>query len=213
LKRYLIASIIAGTAALAVPATAAASVTITVEPAPFENSYAPRDATLDLGDGSFDWEWGPGGAGAEDVHNVIQGDAFGGGKPLFDSGEPETERPGGFSVTASAGKFPYYCEVHLGMDGTARVRPTVEDRSKGVRVSWASAETTTGNRYDVRYKAGKKWKSWKKKTKKTSGVFGRKGKPAKARAKVKLQARSRQGKKARSGWSPKVPLVPQAPAG
>jgi len=208
LKRHLIASMIAGVATVGLPATAAASITITVEPGPFNNSFAPANSSLDLGEGSFDWEWGPGGAGAEELHNVVQDDE------LFNSGEPERTRPGGFSVTASAGSFPYFCHVHLGMDGVASVRPRVEEAgSEGVRVSWASAETTTGNRYDVRYKAGKKWKSWKKKTKKASGVFGRNGKPAKARAKVKLQARSRQGKKARSEWSPKVPLVPQPAAG
>lgn len=213
MKRYLSAAIVTGVAALSLPAIAAASATITVEPAPFVNSFSPANSSLDLGDGSFDWEWGPGGAGAEDVHNVVQGKTSRSGKPLFGSGAPQTERPGGFSVTASAGSFPYFCQVHLGMDGVASVRPTVTDRpGSGVRVSWASAETTTGNRFDVRYRAGKKWKPWRKKTKKTSGVFGRKGKPAKAGKKVKVQARSRQGK-ARSDWSPKVPLVPQPPPG
>jgi plastocyanin len=205
LKRHLIASIVAAAAMLAVP-TAASAVTITVEPAPFDNGYSPQSATIDLGGGSFDWEWGPGGAGADDLHNVIEGDGFGSGRPLFNSGEAVADLPGGFSVTASAGSFPYYCEVHFGMVGDVAVRPVGEPRGEGVRVTWASAETTTGNRFDVRYKAGKKWKSWKKKVKKTGATFGRNGKPAKLGNKaVELQARSRAGK-ARSDWSPTVKL-------
>ena len=202
MKRYLIVSIIAGAAALGVPASAAASATLTVEPAPFDNSFSPENATLDLGDGSFDWVWGPGGAGAEDIHNVVQGS--GSGKPLFDSGAAVRNVPGGFSVTASAGSFPYFCEIHFGMTGEVAVRPVGEPKGKAVRLSWASAETTTGNRFDVRYKAGKKWKPWKKKTKKTAGTFGRKGKPVKLGKKsVKVQARSRAGK-SRSDWSPTI---------
>lgn len=204
MKRYLIASIVAA-AGLGVPATAAA-VTITVEPTPFSNSYSPASSTLDLGGGSFDWVWGPSGAGTEDVHNVVQGEAFASGKPLFDSGEAVVDNPAGFSVTASAGSYPYFCEVHFGMVGEVAVRPVGQPKGKGVRLSWASAETTTGNRFDVRYKAGKKWKSWRKKTKKTAGTFGRKGKPVKLGKKgAKVQARSRQGK-SRSDWSPTVRL-------
>jgi plastocyanin len=205
-KRYLIASIVTGAAILAAPA-AASAVTITVEPAPFSNSFAPANSTLDLGGGSFDWEWGAGGVGTEEPHNVVQGDAFAPRKPLFDSGEAVTDRPGGFSVTASAGSFPYYCDVHLGMVGKVAVRPVGEPKGKAAKLSWASAETTTGNRFDVRYRAGKKWKLWKKKTKKTGGKFGRKGKPVKlGRKAVKVQARSRAGK-ARSGWSPTLKLA------
>ena len=206
LKRLLIASIVAGAAAAALPAAAAASVTITVEPTPFANSYSPESATLDLGDGSFDWQWGPGGAGSEDLHNVVQG--TGAGEPLFDSGDAVRNVPGGFHVTASAGSFPYFCEIHFGMVGEVAVRPVGEAKGKAVRLSWASAETTTGNSFDVRYKAGKKWKSWKKKTKKTAATFGRKGKPVKLGKKaVKVQARSRAGKTA-SDWSPAVKLAP-----
>jgi plastocyanin len=203
LKRFSIL-FVAAAAVLAAPA-AASAVTITVGD---DNRYSPESAALDLGTESFDWQWGPDGQGTLELHNVIQGDVFGGsgGGPLFDSGEAVADLPGGFSVTASAGSFPYYCEIHLGMVGDVAVRPIGEPRGEGVRVTWASAETTTGNKYDVRYKAGKKWKSWKKKVKKTGATFGRNGKPAKLGNKaVKLQVRSRAGK-ARSDWSPTVRL-------
>ena len=47
---------------LAVPAAASASVPITLLD---NNTYSPPSAALDLGDGSFDWQWGPGGVGTQ----------------------------------------------------------------------------------------------------------------------------------------------------
>ncbi len=187
-------------AALAAPAAASASATITLQN---DDSFNPRSATLDLGDGSFDWEWGPGGIGTLKPHNVVQD------VELFDSGEPVRSDPDGFSVTASAGSYPYFCEIHVGMLGEVGVRPvTVASRAaSGARVSWASQDTTTGTRYDVRYKARKKWRWWKKKTPKLGGRFGRNGKPVKLKRKVKLQARSRAGRR-RSDWSPTLVLEP-----
>ncbi|MGH2989968.1 MAG: cupredoxin domain-containing protein [Solirubrobacterales bacterium] len=179
------------------PASASA-LTITIGD---DNQYAPPSATQDLGAGSFDWEWGPGGSGTFEEHNVVQDEG------LFDSGEPVLNRAGGFTVTASAGSFPYFCEIHVGMVGEVSVRPvTASARAgDGIRVAWADATTTTGSSYDVRYKAGKKWKPWRKKTSKPAGTFGRNGKPVKLRKKVKLQARSRAGS-ATSEWSPVLKL-------
>jgi plastocyanin len=205
MKRYLTLCIAAGlAAALAAPAVSYAQTTITLENT---NSFNPPSATLDLGAGSFDWEWGPGGVGTLDIHNVVQDDG------LFTSGDPVRSDPDRFSVTASAGSFPYFCVVHIGMEGEVSVRPVAGvtaaggGTSGGTRVAWADATTTTGNRYDVRYKAGKKWKLWKKKTSKLSGSFGRNGKPVKLKRRVKLQARSRAGK-SRSDWSPTLVLQP-----
>lgn len=206
LGRYAVACTVALTAAvLAAPASASVGIEVG------DNFYDPRKATLDLGDGSFDWTWGTNGTTANQ-HNVVQDEG------LFDSGPPVTTMPGGFSVTASGGSFPYYCTLHgapggIGMAGVVKVRPVAgEKQGGGVRVSWASDETTTGTKFDVRYQARsrkgkKKWKPWRKKTKKTSGVFGRKKEPVKLGNKpVKLQVRSRQGK-ARSDWSPKLKLT------
>ncbi|MGH7720491.1 MAG: hypothetical protein ACREON_16795 [Gemmatimonadaceae bacterium] len=200
MKRKLIVCIAVGMAVLATPALASASVTITLTDG---NTYSPASPPpLDFGDGGFDWEWGPGGVGNVEKHNVVQDAA------LFDSGEPTTRDPDGFSVTASAGSYPYYCVIHrFGMVGEVSVRPVTASAraSEGVRVAWADATTTTGSSYDVRYKAGKKWKPWRKKTSKPAGTFGNNGKPVKLRKKVKLQARSRAGG-ARSEWSPTLKL-------
>jgi plastocyanin len=200
MKRYWTLCIAAGmAAALAAPAVSQAQTTITLEDT---NTFNPPSATLDLGAGSFDWEWGAGGVGTLDLHNVVQDDG------LFSSGDAVRNEPDGFSVTASAGAYPYYCVIHLGMEGDVSVRPVSGTATKkGARVTWATDTTTTGNRYDVRYKDGKKWKPWRKKTSKLSATFGRKGKPVKLKKRVKLQARSRAGK-SRSDWSPTLVLNP-----
>src|SRR5919106_4840646 len=100
MKRYFTLCIAAGLAAvLTAPAVSHAQTTITLENT---NTFNPPSRTLDLGGGSFDWEWGPGGVGTLDRHNVVQ-DAG-----LFDSGDLVTNRPGGFSVTASVGADPYF---------------------------------------------------------------------------------------------------------
>jgi hypothetical protein len=183
---------------LAVPAAASASVTITLMD---DNSYSPPSAGLDLGEGSFDWQWGPAGAGLVDLHNVVQDST------LFTSGDPVSSRPGGFSVTASAGTYPYYCVLHLGMEGVVSVRPVLAPTDPGqgpIHLSWATPETTTGDSYDLRYRAGKKWKTWKKDTGRLSGVFGKKKPKVKAGRSYRFEVRSRSGKKRRSGWSPEI---------
>ena len=198
MRRYLSLCMAAGlAAALAAPGVSYAQTTITLEDT---NTFNPPSATLDLGAGSFDWEWGPGGVGTVDLHNVVQDDG------LFSSGPLVSSDPDGFSVTASAGAYPYFCQLHFGMEGDVNVRPVAGTATKkGARVSWATDLTTTGNRFDVRYKAGKKWELWQKKTSKLSATFGRKGKPVKLKKRVKLQARSVDGK-ATSEWSPTLVL-------
>jgi plastocyanin len=199
LKRHLIACIAAGLAVLAVPGSAAGSVTITLTN---DNTFSPPSAGLALGDGAFDWQWGPGGAGLLDLHNVVSDDA------LFTSGEPVASRPGGFSVTASAGTYPYFCQLHFGMEGVVSVTPVLGPTDTGqgpIRLSWASPDTTTGDSYDVRYRTGKKWKKWKKDTGKLSGVFGKRKKPVKVKSgrSYRFEARSRSGNH-RSDWSPEL---------
>ena len=188
-------------AILAAPASASA-IPITIG----DNFFDPSKSTQDLEDGTFDWRWGPDGLGTADIHNVVQDDE------LFRSGEPVSSDPDGYSVTASAGKYPYFCQIHVGMEGVVGVRPVVDTEAstrsaRGTRVSWASDATTTGSKYDVRYRvAKKKWKLWKKGTAKTSGVFSKQFPKGKASGKVKLQARSKSGKD-RSEWSPKLKLT------
>ena len=196
----ILALLVAGLAALAAPALASASATITLQN---DNTYNPRSATLDLGDGSFDWAWGPGGAGTIELHNVVQ-DA-----QLFSSGEPTASDPDGFSVTASAGGYEYFCQIHLGMEGDVNVRPVLGASDTGagpIQVAWATATTTTGDTYDVRYRSGKRWKTWKEDTGKLSGVFGKRKKPIKVKSgrSYRFQVRSRSGNKRRSDFSPQL---------
>jgi hypothetical protein len=199
LKRNLIACIAAGLAVVGLPASASASATITLTN---DNTFSPPSAGLNLGEGSFDWQWGPGGSGLLNLHNVVQNDS------LFTSGDPVASRPGGYSVTASAGTYPYFCVLHFGMEGVVSVTPVLAPTDAGhgpIRLSWASADTTTGDGYDVRYRTGKKWKTWKKDTGKLSGVFGKRKKPVKVKSgrSYRFEARSRSGKH-RSEWSPEL---------
>jgi plastocyanin len=183
--------------ATSAPASASASVTITLQD---DNSFNPRSATLDLGAGSFDWQWGPGGAGTIDRHDVLQDVG------LFDSGQAVSTNPAGFSVTASAGSYPYFCSIHLGMDGDVNVRPVLGSTDTGngpIPVAWGTADATAGDSYDVRFRAAKKWRKWRRDTARLSGVFGKRRKPVKVKGgrRYKFQARSREGKD-RSEWSP-----------
>jgi plastocyanin len=197
----------AALAALAPPALASSSTTITIEDT---NSYDPASATLDLGEGSFDWDWGPDGSGTFEPHNVVQGEAFDtSGGALFDSGEPVSSDPDGFSVTASAGGYPYYCTIHFGMEGDVNVRPVLgpSDTGQGpIPVMWATPTTTTGDSYDVRFRTGGKWKKWKRDTSRPRGTFGKRKKPVKVKSgrSYRFQVRSRSGKKTRSEWSPEL---------
>ena len=138
IRSYVIVATAALAAALAAPSVASASTTITIQDT---NSYNPASATLDLGDGSFDWEWAPGGAGTVQPHNVVQDDG------LFSSGEPVSADPDGYSVTASAGGYPYFCQVHFGMEGDVKVRPVLgpSDTGRGpIPVMWAAADHDDG---------------------------------------------------------------------
>ena len=200
MRSHVIVATAALAAALAAPSVASASTTITIQDT---NSYSPASATLDLGDGSFDWEWGPGGAGTVEPHNVVQNDG------LFSSGEPVSADPDGYSVTASAGGYRYFCQVHFGMEGDVKVRPVLRPADTGqgpISVMWASPTTTTGDSYDVRFRTGGKWKKWKSDTSKAAGTFGKKKKPVKVKSgrSYRFQVRSRSGKKTRSEWSPEL---------
>src|SRR5262249_34488860 len=131
---------------------------------------------------------------------------------LFDSGNPT--HSGSFSVSASAGTFPYHCTVHelQGMVGTVAVAPVVSSlKSKSFKVTWANNGTKTGNKFDVKYKVGSKSKTWLKETTKNSATFGKKKKPIKVKSgqHISIQVRSIQGKKNKSGYSP--PLVVDVP--
>jgi hypothetical protein len=155
---------------------------------------------------SFRWSNG-GGTGSR--HNVRQDDK------LFFSGEP-TRGPLDFSIRASAGTFHYYCDLHRfsGMTGVVKVRPGIIPTSRPgqVLIRWASEDTNTGSRFDVRYRVdNRRWKTWKNDTAKTQGRFGRNDNPVNytSRHTYKVKVRSeRRNVSRRSGFSPPLSLIP-----
>jgi len=190
-------------AALFVPSSApGALVDIDV----LDDEYAPQDAIFGFpADPGARWTWGgfPGET-TENEHTVTQN------KKLFKSGAPKDT--GDFEVNASAGKYPYHCTVHgvSGMKGTLSILTGfAELDADSVRVRWATANSTTGKRFDVRYRVdGGDFLIWQRNTRKLSKVFGRNDKPVEfdpAAHDYDFSARSVKGKPAkhkRSKWSP-----------
>jgi plastocyanin len=195
LKRPLLMLIVVGTLAYASVASAAAT-QIKVG----DNFYTPRTAPVrNLAAGaSFTWTRA---AGSTRAHNVRQN------FKLFYSG-PATSGPINFSVSASAGAYHYYCEVHGGMDGVVSVRPVFAAAPTGVpfTVTWALAGTNTGNRFDVRFRVGTSgaWTLWRNDSLTRTGVFGRNGQPVQVLPgrTYQFQARSQKIPSQPSGWSP-----------
>ena len=153
--------------------------------------------------GMVTWDWEE----VENPHNVV---ARGN---LFDSGKPGSRLL--FELNLSAGTFPYLCEVHFflnDMKGTIQVRPSWIAEPPGpersFRVAWATPESTTGDEFDVRYRApGERWKSWKSNTRALQARFGARGKPVRVqRGKLyRFQVRSESSSNPRtdkSGFSP-----------
>ncbi len=188
-----------------------ALVNITVD----DNQFDPKTADFDFllaGDQNVVWDWGELGGGTNNNHNVVQK------KGLFKSGNPKDD--GSFEILASAGKYPYYCEVHRGngMKGKVNIIPAAGTvTSDSIEVHWARTGTTTGKRFDVRYRVDdEKPKYWKRNTKKFSGVFGgANDKPVAVDLTshdYEFQVRSKKGnprQKRWSGFSP--PLVVTGP--
>jgi len=198
-----------GMIALAAPASAMGGAPpISVQ----DDDFLPPETLTSVGN-NVTWDWD---AGNVNEHNVVQ-DA-----KLFKSGAPATvDTP--FQVSPSAGKFPYYCEVHgnkggLGMAGKLKVAPeafplkAAHGGDFAFGVQWAVG-TDTGNQFDVQYRVDDgKWKNWKKNTSNPQGEFGNNDKPVNVRPgkTYGIRARSEKSsnpKKKRSGWSPKLIVV------
>jgi plastocyanin len=191
--------IIAGTLAYGSVAFGAAR-QITVDD-DFFNPAAPPVRNLAAG-ASFQWVSA---AGTVNRHNVRQD------SKLFYSGTATTA-PINFSISASAGTYHYYCEIHGsttgGMDGVVKVRPIFNANPTGnpFTVTWALTGTNTGNQFDVRYRVGTAgtWKIWKNDVAGRSGVFGLNGAPIAVSPghTYQFQARSQKTPTQPSGWSP-----------
>jgi plastocyanin len=199
LKRPLLTLVAVGALAYASVASAAAT-----EIKVGDSFFSPRTPPVrNLATGSsFHWQRA---AGSTFPHNVRQN------FKLFYSGAT-TSGPINFSVSASAGSYHYYCELHGsatdGMDGVVRVRPVFASAPDGApfTVRWALTGTTTGNQFDVHYRVGTSgtWKIWKNDVAARAGVFGQNGQPVQVLAGRTYQFRARSQKTATqpSGWSP-----------
>jgi plastocyanin len=196
LKRPVLTLIAVGALAYASVASAAAT-----EIKVGDNFFSPRTPPArNLASGtSFHWQRA---AGSTLPHNVRQN------FKLFYSGAA-TSGPINFSVSASAGSYHYYCEVHgTAMDGVVRVRPVFALAPDGApfTVRWALTGTTTGNQFDVHYRVGTSgtWKIWKNDVAARAGVFGQSGQPVQVLAgrTYQFRARSQKTPTQPSGWSP-----------
>lgn len=205
MKRYLtIAALAAGLILPAVSPAAPAVRAISVN----DNFFDPAfPAASNFATGS-DFHWTRA-AGSSAQHNVRQDQL------LFRSGNPTTG-PIDYTITASAGTYHYFCEIHgsaaFGMQGRIRIRPAKSNvNSSSFVVTWASAATDTGDRFDVRYRIdGGSWADWKKNTAGFSATFGAGGDPVTVMPghSYQVEARSKKaGTTSKSKWSPPVTVA------
>ena len=205
MKRYLtIAALAAG---LIIPAVAPAAPAVR-ELSVKDNFFDPAfPAASNFATGS-DFHWTRG-AGSSGQHNVRQDQL------LFRSGNPTTG-PINYTITASAGTYHYFCEVHgsstAGMQGRVKIRPAKSNvTASSFVVTWASAATETGDRFDVRYRIdGGTWAKWKTSTAGFSATFGANGDPVTLMPghTYQVEARSKEaGATSKSNWSPPVTVT------
>lgn len=214
--RFARSLFLAGLVALSIPAGAMAGAAgITVEHED-RNRFSPAVSRWSVISTNFFWTWGDIGddGSSSRRHNVVQD------QRLFRSGDPAKTGPdpqGMFSVSASAGTFPYFCGVHggpggRGMAAVIEVPPDkLTTEPDGVGVEWAVEASDTGNRYDVRFKVGDgRWRTWRRNAKAMSDVFGRDDDPVNFNGTktYKIQARStlKSDSSRHSGWSPSLIL-------
>ena len=146
--------------------------------------------------------------GANRRHNVRQD------KMLFFSGAP-TAGAINFSISASAGSYHYYCELHgtpnpgsIGMQGTVKVKPIANANPAGApfTATWALPGTNTGTRFDVRFRRGTTgpFTAWRNDTATRTGIFGQAGAPVTVAPgqTYQIQARSQKAPSQQSDWSP-----------
>ncbi|HEX9823430.1 MAG TPA: hypothetical protein VGB51_03435 [Actinomycetota bacterium] len=201
--RRMLAPIVVLVLVLAVPSFGGAA-TKEVTISPNGTSFDPSTVRVTAG-GDVHWSKSAGALS----HNVREDGE------LFRSGDP-TNGAIDFSVTFSAGKFHYYCEIHGsasgGMSGFVKVPVKFKGAPGGApfTVTWAPGGSETGSSYDVQYRIGAGvWMKWKRNTATGSGVFGKNGDPETAQNGTAYQFRARSGDgSAKSGWSPKASFTP-----
>ncbi|MGI9021245.1 MAG: hypothetical protein ACR2G3_11105 [Solirubrobacterales bacterium] len=194
-------------AAVAIPAFAfgaAQQIEIT------DDQFTPQKAPIvGAGTTSHSWQWL-----GDHAHNVRQD------RRLFYSGPPAVDDT--FLISASAGTFPYYCEIHggpgTGMHGTLRIRPAqVAMKTKRgviqIGVRWAPDSPQTGDQFDVQYRVEQgDWKSWRKNTSKTEASFGSNDNPVDVKPGKTYRFRARSevasNPSRASAFSPPLVVVP-----
>lgn len=203
-RRLTIAAVAAGLVLPAVALGAPAVTDIAVDDNFFDPSF-PAASNFATGSG-FHWTRAPGSNGK---HNVRQDDQ------LFRSGNPTTG-PIDYTITASAGSYHYYCEIHgsstAGMQGRIKIRPAKSNvTSSSFVVKWASAATQTGDQFDLRYRVdGGSWANWRRDTASFSATFGTNGNPVAVMPghTYQVEARSeKSGTASQSDWSPFVTVT------
>jgi plastocyanin len=196
-KRRLV-TIAALAAGLILPAVAPAAPAVR-EISVGDNFFDPATpAASNFATGS-DFHWTRA-AGSSGLHNVRQDQL------LFRSGSL-TSGPIDYTVTASAGSYHYYCELHASsMQGRIKVRPKKGNvTSSSFVVTWASTATQTGDQFDVRYRVdGGSWANWKSNATGRSATFGNGNPVALAPGHTyQVEARSEKaGTTSKSDWSP-----------
>jgi plastocyanin len=167
----------AAVVSLAIPGSASAGLSVTVNDDFFDPTVMPgREGDIVL--------WSSNGGSTFDEHNVKQD------QNLFSSGAPSTSV--NFQRTVSAGTFAYYCTEHggrggVGMSGKLKMKPTLisPKRRAGavIGVEWAKSDQT-GDQFDVRYRGpgtDGKYKTWLKNTDQGSGMFGANNHPVRVK--------------------------------
>jgi plastocyanin len=170
-----------------------------------DNVFTPEVPAVQVpAAGNFHWQRA---SGSIRRHNVHQD------KGLFSSGAL-TSGPINFTISASAGSYHYYCELHgtanppAGMDGVIKVRPIGNANPTGnpFTVTWALPGSNTGNRFDVRFRRGTTgaFTTWKNDSAARSGIFGQAGAPIPVTPgqTYQFQARSQKTASQQSDWSP-----------
>src|SRR3989442_9526651 len=145
--------------ALAVPTLAFGRVATQIQVK--DNAFSPQAPALRTFQHGASFQWQRAG-GSFGTHNVRQDDR------LFRSGNV-TAGPINYTISASAGSYHYYCELHGsragGMAGAVKVRPTFNAAPVGnpFTVIWADSAPNTGKAFDVRYRIGTAgtWHIWR----------------------------------------------------
>jgi plastocyanin len=161
-------------------------------------AFSPTPVTVKLG-GVVQWK--PSGSLSHNVYEV-------GG--IFTSGAATTATY--FNRTFSAGTFSYTDQSHPTMTGVVKAKMKTASAPSGTpfTVTWATAKTNTGARFNVQYKVGTgAWKPWLTNVTSLKGVFGAAGSPIVPKAGTKYSFRVQSGTgTVWSGYSPTAAFTP-----